>query len=102
MEMAQELLKHCPDITITLNIDPAPDYALLLNRETLGIFGEGVSQIMLVRGSDKNVLYANKKGTVSKAVRDGCKAILSDWKQTHALPASTHDLWQSTKPESSK
>jgi hypothetical protein len=84
-----------------LKLDPPPDYALLLNRETIGLFGEGLSQIMLVRGSDENVLYASKKGTVAQAVRDGCKAIMADWKQSHS-PQTTAGPWNVTKPEASK
>jgi hypothetical protein len=91
MEMAEKMLKKCPEITITVERADPNDYELLLNRETIGWFNEGLSQVMLLRASDKTVLYATKKGTVAKAVREGCKAIMADWKQrtSSAAPAST-------------
>jgi hypothetical protein len=100
MEMAQQLLKYCPEVTLTLKqSDPLPDYHLILNRES------GESQVMLVRGSDQTVLYANKKGTVARAVREGCKAILSDWRHStgEKEPESAKkDWWQSTPREAAK
>jgi hypothetical protein len=91
MEMAQQLLKSCPEVTLTLReSDPAPDYALLLNRDGgHGFFDSGISQFVLVRGSDQTILYANKKGTVAKAVKDGCKAILADWHQQNTAAAKS-------------
>jgi hypothetical protein len=106
MEMARDLMKFCPEVSITVKeeSESAPDYELLLNRqEEHGFIARAaISQIMLLRGSDKVVLYSNKKGTVAKAVRDGCKAILADWKDRTGPTATAGDhagdqWWQPTK-----
>jgi hypothetical protein len=84
MEMTRDLLKSCPEISITRKEDASPNYFLLLNRgPEYGLFRNAVTQIMLLDG-EKNVLYSSKQGTVAKAVKDGCKAILSDWKSRRA------------------
>lgn len=97
MEMAAQILKHCPEITITVKSDATVDYQLLLNRESSGPLGGGISQIMLLRGSDLTVLYVTSNGTVARTVRAGCKAILDDWKQTHSSTSSSGP-WNFTKP----
>ena len=81
MELSRLLLKSCPEISITRKEDASFDYTLLLNRgEERGFLVKAAfSQVMLLDGA-KNVLYASKEGTVAKAARDGCKAILADWK----------------------
>ena len=95
------MLKHCPEVTITVNSDTEKsDYALVLNREAVGLFGEGLSQIMLVRTSDKSVLWAVKKGTVAQAVKAGCKALMADWQQH--LPAPTGADWWNHDTTASK
>jgi len=92
MELARHLLKACPEISITRKEDADIDYSLLLNRgDEYGIFKNAVSQVMLL-DRDKNVLYSNKEGTVSRAAKDGCRAILEDWKKRR--PARTAEpLW---------
>lgn len=88
MELAKNLLKSCKEISIPRKEDAAPDYFLLLNRgEEYGLFNNAVTQIMLL-DSKKNVLYAGDQGTVTKAARDVCRAILADWKsrRAHASP----------------
>jgi hypothetical protein len=97
IEMAQQLMKHCPEITLIVG-DPEskPDYELLLNREGYGFFDSGESQIMLVRGTDKTVLWSVTKSTVARAVKQGCKAILSDWKQQHEVRSG---LWNLDVPK---
>jgi len=96
IEMAEQLMKHCPEVTLTVSeTDKKADYDLVLNRETIGLFNEGESQIMLVRGSDKTVMNAIKKGTVAKAVKEGCRLILADWKNQHPSPSG--DWWQPSK-----
>lgn len=108
IEMAEQLSRHCPEITVTLkSAEPTPDYDLVLNRDSVGLFDEGVSQFMLVRSSDQIVMYASKKGTVAKAMKDGCKVLLADWKQKHVspTPARAHtdgDYWQKSKVEPAK
>ena len=109
MELAEHLFHKCPEISITVErSDPVPDYELFLNRESLGWFNSGFSQIMLLRPSDKTVVYATKKGKVSKAVHEACKAILTDWKEhgrqqgaVHSAPAAPaqtgSDWWQTAK-----
>ena len=50
----------------------------------------------------KNVLYASKEGTVARAARDGCKAILADWKKRRAAVSPKSDpppLWNKQKPQ---
>jgi hypothetical protein len=80
MEMTRDLLKSCPEISLTRKDDVTPDYYLLLNRgEEYGLFKNAASQVMLL-DSDKNVLFSAKKGTVAQASKAGCKAILADWK----------------------
>jgi hypothetical protein len=81
IELARELLKSCPEISLTRKDDVVPDYSLLLNRgqERGFVFKAALSRVMLL-DSDKNVLYAGQKGTLAKAAKDGCKAIIADWK----------------------
>jgi hypothetical protein len=101
IEMARELLKRCPEVTLTVkDSNIVPDYELILNQSNGGAFSDGASQIMLLRAADKTVLYADKKSSVQKAVNGGCKAILADWKLQHA--DSARGPWQIQKPEASK
>jgi hypothetical protein len=80
MEMTRDLLKSCPEISLTRKDGLTPDYYLLLNRgEEYGLFKNAASQVMLL-DADKNVLFSAKKGTVAQASKAGCKAILADWK----------------------
>lgn len=80
MEVARIMMKSCPEIEITRS-EQGADYLLLINRgKEYGMFSNAVSQVMLLDPSQK-VLYANKEGTVAKAVKDGCRAIMGDWKQ---------------------
>jgi hypothetical protein len=98
IELAQDLLKSCPEISITRKDDIVPDYFLLLNRgEEYGLFKNAISQVMLMDG-DKNVLYAHGEGTVAKAAKDGCKALLADWKSRRAKTTPTPPLYNITKP----
>jgi len=100
MELAKNLLKSCPEISITRKEDATPDYSLLLNRgEEYGVFRSALSQVMLLDG-DQNVLYAGSQGTVAKAAKEGCKAILTDWKSRRAkvAPADPKSNWNITKP----
>ncbi|MGB8751655.1 MAG: hypothetical protein WCD06_07655, partial [Candidatus Sulfotelmatobacter sp.] len=71
IELAQNLLKSCKEISVTRKEDAHFDYSLLLNRgEEYGLFKNAVSQVMVL-DAEKNVLYATKEGTVAKAARDG-------------------------------
>ena len=103
MELARHLLKSCPEISITRKEEPVPDYFLLFNRgEEYGLFKNAVSQVMLLDG-EKNVLYSSNQGTVSKAARDGCRAILADWKSRHAtVPKAPAPRWNIDKDGSDK
>lgn len=79
IEVARIMLKECSELSLTRDQDSA-DYILVLNRgKEYGMFANAVSQVMLL-DPKQNVLYANKKGTVKQAVKDGCRAILEDWK----------------------
>jgi hypothetical protein len=89
MEMARVLLKSCPELSLTTD-GATTDYSLLLNREEEH-FGGAVSQVMVLR-PDKSVMFASKQGTVARAVRDGCKAILADWKERRPARANA-PLW---------
>jgi hypothetical protein len=86
MEVASDLLKKCPEISLTVNEEAEPDYILLLHRSAGGFFAGAASQFMLLR-RDKSVLYANEKSSSMKASRDACKTILSDWKRSNDLAA---------------
>jgi len=91
MEMARDLIKFCPEVTVTVkDSDPAPDYVLALNRGEEHM-GAAISQIMLLRGSDKVVLWSDKQGTVAKAVKAGCHALQEDWRR------GSGDWWQNQK-----
>jgi hypothetical protein len=106
MELARDLLKSCPDISITREENSSPDYFLLLNRgEERGGLRLASSQVMLLDGQ-KNVLYSSKEGTVARAARDGCKAILVDWKKRRAAVSPKSEppknWWQTTTPQEKK
>ena len=79
IEMASQLMKNCP-AEIIIQTDARADYELYLNRETGG-WGTGVSQIILVRPSNHAVLHAGKQSTVAKAMKEACKAVMTDWAQ---------------------
>jgi hypothetical protein len=103
MELARDLLKSCPEISITRKEEGPLDYFLLLNRGREGgfVFKAALSQFMLL-DRNKNVLASSKQGTVAKAARDACKAILADWKQQHRSRVGRTDnptpLWNKEKP----
>ena len=88
IEMAQDLLKSCPAVTITLSDQLAPDYFISLNREGYRtVFGEmGASQIMVLNAA-KGIIYAGGRVSVGKAVKDACLAIALDWRIHGKLPA---------------
>jgi hypothetical protein len=95
MELARNLLKSCPEISITRDDNAQIDYSLLFNRgDEYGLFRNAVSQFMLL-DHEKNVLYSSKQGTVARAAKDGCKAILADWKKRRPAARSTANapLW---------
>lgn len=80
MEVARIMMKSCPEIEITRS-EQSADYFLLLNRgKEHGLFANAISQVMLL-DLRQNVLYANKEGTVAKAVKGGCRAIMDDWRK---------------------
>lgn len=81
IELAKQLLKHCPEITLRVARSPedAADYELFLNRD-------GENQIMLVRGSDQDVIFADDQARIKDAAKSGCRAILEDW--NHSFAAS--------------
>jgi hypothetical protein len=92
IEMAQQLLKHCPEATLTVAEDAKPNYELFLNRESLGD-----SQIMLLRASDKTVLWATSQDSVARAAKKACKAIFADWKDHR--PTTAGAWWNADKPK---
>ncbi|HLJ47155.1 MAG TPA: hypothetical protein VKU01_14160 [Bryobacteraceae bacterium] len=83
MEMAQDFMRFCPAVEITLDQTGAPDYFALLNRTgSPTMLGEiGMSQIMILNRR-KTVLFVAKTGTVKNAVKHACNAIAADW-QAH-------------------
>lgn len=98
MELARNLLKSCPEISISRKEDSTPDYFLLFNRgNEYGLFANAASQIMLL-DREKNVIYSSKQGTVARAAKDGCKAVLADWKVHRLQPESATDSRPSQKP----
>jgi hypothetical protein len=80
IEMADQLRRHCPDVTLTVSAtDQKADYILALNAVSGGFLIQSTfAQVILLRGSDKTVLWTGKGG-ISKAMKESCKAILSDW-----------------------
>ena len=100
MELARVLLKSCPEISLTRGeSNPTPDYILLLNRQEEH-WGSAASQIMLLRASDRAVLWSEKKGTVKAAARAGCEAIAADWKPRAPTDSKSPDAhwWNPAKP----
>ena len=99
-EMARSLLKSCPEISLTTSeSDSHPDYLLLLTRRE-GYYSGTSSQIMLLL-PDKTVLFASKPASVAHATKDGCKAIMADWKERRSRTAKRIDPqgnWTATKP----
>jgi hypothetical protein len=88
--MARVLLKSCPEISLTVSeSDSHPDYLLLLNRED-DAFGSASNEVMVLR-PDKSVIFASKQGSVSRATKDGCKAIMADWKDRRPHTARSRD-----------
>ncbi|MFZ0322303.1 MAG: hypothetical protein WAL56_24460, partial [Candidatus Sulfotelmatobacter sp.] len=82
MEMARTLLKSCPEISLTVAKEGSTekvDYIMLLNRQEEHSFGSAISQLMVLR-PDQSVMFAGKQGTVARATKEGCKAIMADWK----------------------
>jgi hypothetical protein len=83
IEMADQLRKHCPDVTLKVSAtDQKFDYALALNAITGGfVFQSTFAQVILLRGSDKTVLWTGK-GSIGKVIKESCKAIRSDWQRS--------------------
>jgi len=99
MEVARIMMKSCSEIELTRSQQDA-DYILLLNRgKEYGLFANAVSQVMILDPKQK-VLYANKEGTVAKAVKGGCRAIMADWKrQREQRPAGAAMKERDTPPK---
>jgi len=97
MIIASDLLKKCPDVSLTVSEEAKPDYILLFNRSVATFLSGSMNQFMLLR-RDKSVIYANEKGTSMKAAKDACKVIMADWKRNSAATsantqASPADSW---------
>ncbi len=102
MELARDLLKNCPEISLTRKEDATPDYYLLFNRgDQYGLFASAMSQIMLL-DRDKTVIFSSKQGTVARASKDGCKAVLTDWKLHRSQPDHLANSHPAEKPASSQ
>jgi hypothetical protein len=83
---------------VTVNqSNPPPDYSLLLYHEE-GAFGGTDNQIMVLR-PDKSVIFASKKGSVAKATNEGCKAIMTDWKDKRSHVTRESDPPQLTQKQ---
>jgi hypothetical protein len=103
--VATDLVKKCPEVSLTVSDEAKPDYILILNRTPGSFFSGANSQFMLLR-PDKSVLYANQKSNTMKAAKDACKAVLADWRtgrtsvagsqQPNNLPAPATDGWWKT------
>jgi hypothetical protein len=95
-EMAHVLLKSCPEVSLTIDDSAShPDYLLLLNRPS-----GSLSQVMVLR-PNKAVIYASKQTTVDHATKDGCKAIMADWRDRRLHTSQTIDPqgnWTAAKP----
>jgi hypothetical protein len=81
IEMADQLRRHCPEVTLTVSATGQDfDYVLALNAISGGFLIQSTfAQVILLRGSDKTVLWTGKGG-ISKAMKESCKTILSDWR----------------------
>jgi hypothetical protein len=88
MKIAMDLLKKCPEVSLTVGEDSKPDYILLVNRTPDSFMSGSNSQFMLLR-PDKSILYANEKSSAMKASKDACKAVLSDWRRARSTVAHT-------------
>lgn len=105
MSIATDLVKKCPEVSLTVSEEAKPDYILLVNRTPGSFFSGPNSQFMLLR-PDKSILYANQKSSRMKASKDACKAVLADWRagrpaivgsqQPNNLPAPATDGWWRT------
>lgn len=91
MEMAQDFLRDCPDVELTLSHDMLPDYFVALNREGQAtMFGEmGQSQIMVLNRRKSVIFVVSKKAKVSSAVRSACTAIAADWQANGRIAVET-------------
>ena len=93
MEMARTLLKSCPEVSLTVaknNDNMKADYVMLLNRQEEHWLGSAISQVMVLR-PDESVMFASKQGTVARATKEGCKAIMTDWKDRRPQTARSRD-----------
>jgi hypothetical protein len=101
MEMARTLLKSCPEVSLTVAKDDAKvEYLMLLNRQEAHAFGSAISQVMVLR-PDQSVMFASREGTVARATKESCKAIMADWKDRRPRTAQSTDPksnWNITKP----
>lgn len=91
MEMAQDFLRDCPGVELTLAQNVQPDYFVALNREGQAtMFGEmGQSQIMVLNRRKAVLFVASKKARVSTAVKSACNAIMADWQANGQLALDT-------------
>ena len=90
--MARVLLKSCPEVSLTVSeADSHPDYLMLLHRED-DAFGSASNEVLVLR-PDKSVMFASKQESVTHATKDGCKAIMADWKdrRSHVVRDSNVD-----------
>lgn len=81
-EVAHEIMKSCPQISLTLS-DATPDYMLLVHHQPG--YWNGVNELMVLL-PDKSVLFATGNRRNSRVVKDSCKAIVSDWRKRRREP----------------
>lgn len=82
MEMAQDLVKFCPGVTVTLDRGQSPDYYVALDREAMG-----KSQVMVLNRK-KIVVSVMKQPSVARSIKSACVAMAADWQANGRLAAS--------------
>lgn len=77
-EIVRRMQEKCPGTSLTLNHeDPNRDYFLLVSSS-----GHDDSAVIVLR-ADKSVLFASKRAYLRTVVKQGCEAIMRDWKGHH-------------------
>ncbi|MGB8063964.1 MAG: hypothetical protein WCF26_18870 [Candidatus Sulfotelmatobacter sp.] len=93
-QVAHELMKSCPEISLTLS-DASPDYMLLVHHQPG--YWNAVNELMVLM-PDKSVLFATGNKRNSRTVKDSCKAIMADW-QKRRPRADDAAWWKSAQPK---
>lgn len=94
-EVAHELMKSCPEISLTLS-DTSPDYMLLVHHQPG--YWNAVNELMVLL-PDKSVLFATSNKRNSRTAKDSCKAIIADWQKKRRSEADDAAWGKSAPPK---